>query len=93
MKKMKNFKVFKKEVLKNKEIKYIYDEIGPEFELVKLLIAKRIKNGLTQEELAEKTGTKQSAIARLESGKYNPSISFLNKIAHGLGTKIKINIC
>ncbi len=86
-----SFKNFKKEVLKDKETKRYYDELGFEFELIRLLIEKRNKKGLTQKELAEKSGTKQSAIARLESGKYNPSLSFLNKIAKALDIKIRVD--
>jgi DNA-binding XRE family transcriptional regulator len=43
-----------------------------------------------QKELAEKVGTKQSAISRLENGSYNPSIEFLSKIAHALGKEIQV---
>jgi len=89
---MKNFKDFKKEALKDKKIKQVYEELGPEFEIIKLLVKKRLETGLTQAELAKKIGTKQSAIARLESGKYNPTLSFLNKIARALNAKIKVEI-
>ncbi len=89
---MKRFKDLKKQILQDKKIKDAYNEIGPEFELVRLLIKKRIERGMPQKELAEKIGTKQSAISRLESGNCNSSLSFLNKVATGLGVKIKIDI-
>lgn len=89
---MKNFKIFKKNILKDKSIKRVYDDLGTEFEIIRLLAKRRIEKGLTQEGLAKIIGTKQSAIARLESGHYNPSLSFLSKVAHGLNTKIKIEI-
>jgi DNA-binding XRE family transcriptional regulator len=60
-------------------------------ELVKKIIALRIKEHLTQEELADKVGTNQSAISRLESGKYNPSVDFINRIARALNKKVEIN--
>lgn len=90
--KMKKLKNFKQELLKNKEVRQAYDDLGPEFEVIKLLMSQRIEKGMTQGELAKKVGTKQSAIARLESGRYNPSLVFLNKVARGLNTKIKIEI-
>jgi predicted transcriptional regulator len=90
--KTKSFKTLKKELLKDKEVKDHYEEIGLEFDLIRLLIKKRIEKGLTQKEIAEKIGTKQSAIARLESGKYNPSLAFLNKVANALDAKIKVDI-
>lgn len=89
---MKNFKNLKKELLKDKETKRLYDDLSPEFDVIHILMKKREKMGLTQKELAEKTGTKQSAIARFESGNYNPSLSFINKIARGLDAKIDIRI-
>ena len=52
----------------------------------------RILHGLTQEELAEKVGTRQPSIARLESGRSLPSLSFLEKIADALDAKIEIKV-
>ena len=45
-----------------------------------------------QEMLAEKVGTKKSNISRLESGRYNPSLDFLEKVAGGLGKEIKVKV-
>ena len=89
---MKSYKEFRAELLKNKEIRKAYDELGPEFELIAMIIDKRIKNGLTQAALARKVGTRQSAIARLESGTYNPSMAFLEKVAKALGGRLSISI-
>ncbi len=52
----------------------------------------RILQGLTQEELAEKVGTRQPSIARLESGRSLPSLSFLEKIAEALDAEMEIKI-
>lgn len=89
---MELYKKFKAEMLKDKEIRKAYDALGPEFELIAMIIDKRIKNGLTQAALARKVGTKQSAIARLESGGYNPSMAFLEKVAKALGGRLSISI-
>ena len=45
----------------------------------------RMKRGITQAQLAESVGTTQSAIARLESGKRDPSLSYLRKVLAALG--------
>lgn len=87
---MKNWKTLKKELLKDPEVKAEYERLRPKYELISALIEARIKKGLTQEGLAKKVGTKQSAIARLEGGNANPSVSFLEKIAAALGTKLEI---
>ena len=83
-------KSIKKELLKDPEFKKAYDELEPEFDLIASVIQKRIEKGLTQKELAKKASTKQSAISRLESGAYNPSFAFLQKIAKALDAKLKI---
>ncbi len=48
--------------------------------------------GMTQEQLAELVGTKKSNISRLESGRYNPSLDFLVKVADGLGKRIQMKV-
>lgn len=90
MKKPISFSEFKKRLLKDPEIKRYYDDSEAEYQLMVLIIEKRIAKGLTQSDLAKKIGTKQSAIARLESGNYNPSFAFLNKVAIALDTKLKV---
>ena len=52
----------------------------------------RKAQGMTQESLAERVGTKKSNISRLESGRYNPSLDFLVKVADGLGKQIQIKV-
>jgi transcriptional regulator with XRE-family HTH domain len=54
-------------------------------------MARQEKN-LTQKDLAELVGTKQSNISRLESGNYNPTLEFLNKIAKAIGKELEIRI-
>ena len=89
---MKTFTQYKKEMLKDPKLKKIYDDLAPEFELAASIIQKRIDLGLSQAQLAKKVGTKQPAIARLESGSYNTSIAFLKKTAKALGADLHISI-
>lgn len=89
---MKNFNTLKKKLLKDPEFKREYDALGPQFALVEKLIEKRLERGMTQAALAKKMGTKQSAIARLESGSYNPTIAFLEKVAKALDAHVMVSI-
>lgn len=89
---MENWKTLKKELLKDKEFAKEYKALAPRYALISKLIETRIKKGLTQKELAQKLGTKQSAIARLESGRSNPSIGFLEKLGSSMGIKIGYQI-
>ncbi|MDK2828128.1 MAG: hypothetical protein PWP67_928 [Clostridium butyricum] len=52
----------------------------------------RLKNDLTQKQLAEKLGIKQSMVSKLESGQYNPSIEQLWKISKKLGWNFKVHL-
>ena len=52
----------------------------------------RKEQGKTQERLAEKVGTRKSNISRLESGRYNPSLDFLEKVAGGLGMENEVKV-
>jgi predicted transcriptional regulator len=88
----KTYKQFKKDLLKDEVVAKAYEKLGPEFAVVEMIIKKRIEKGLTQKELAQKIGTKQSAISRLESGGYNPSLSFLQKVVAALDGRLKISI-
>ena len=79
-----------KRALRDPEIKAEYDRLGPEYEIIEAIIRKRLEKGLSQKQLAEKMGTKQSALSRLESGNYNPSLAFLKKVATALDAKLQI---
>ncbi len=52
----------------------------------------RQEQQLTQEVLAERAGTKKSNISRMESGRYNPTLDFLVKVAESMDKKITINV-
>ncbi len=87
-----NFDEYKSELLKNPEVKAEYEALAPEYELMRQIINARIEQNMTQKQLAEKIGTKQSSIARLESGNYNPSYQFLQKIANALGKRLMVSL-
>jgi len=89
---MKSWNQFKKELLKDKGVRTEYERLEPQYQVVSQLIDARIKKGITQRELAKKMGTKQPAIARLESGNTNPTIGFLEKASKALDTKITVSI-
>lgn len=85
-----DFDDFLKESLKNPKIKAEYDRLQPEFAVIKALIEARKTKGFTQRVLAKEIGTKQSVISRLESGRANPSVAFLKKLAQALNTYLEI---
>lgn len=62
------------------------------FILAERLKEERLKAGLTQEQLAQKIGTKKSYISRIENGKADVQLSTLYKIFQGLGKRVSLTI-
>ena len=75
----------------NTEYRKAYEELESEFRLARSLIEARTAAGLTQEQLAERMNTTQSAVARLESGRASPSTKTLEKFARSTGTRLRIS--
>lgn len=67
-----------------------YEALADEFALAAQVIEARARAGLTQAELAERMGTSQSAVARLESGTARPSVATLEKLAAATGSRLRI---
>ena len=82
------FSQFKKDALKNPAVKKAYDEMEFEYRIISALIDARTKKNLTQEQLAKRMGITQPALARFESGKVDPRLTFLKKVTSGLGLKL-----
>lgn len=78
------------EWMKNPEYVREWEALEDEFALAETFIAARAKSGLTQEQIAERMGTKQSYVARLESGRTLPSVRTLQKFASATGTKLTV---
>ena len=65
-----------------------FDELQPEVVLAQSITLARTRLGLTQEQLAQRIGTTQSAISRLESGRAKPSLNLLIKVAEALEVRL-----
>ena len=76
---------FLDEQLADPELKAEWDALQPERALVQAMIDARKRTGLTQQQLAEKTGISQSDISKFETGGGNPSIKTLQRLATGMG--------
>jgi len=86
------WKKAKEIILKNKEVQQELEMNEAEYQVVEEIILARREKKLSQKELAELVGTRQSNISRLESGNYNPSLGFLQKIASAMGKKLEVRI-
>lgn len=78
------------EWMKDADYRDAYDALDEEFALASALIRARADAGLTQEQLAERMGTKQAVVARWEGGKVLPSTRTLMRLAKATGTTLRI---
>src|SRR6266702_3648822 len=87
-------KGLKARALERTDVKAEYDRLDEEFAFLDEFLKARAAAGVTQAEVAERIGTTQSAIARLESGggKHSPSLATLQKYAHALGCRLELRL-
>jgi predicted transcriptional regulator len=85
------WKEVKKKLLENDPgLQKELDILDLRYKVLRQIIELRIKNNITQTELAERINDRQSNIARLENGNANPSIEKLQKIAEALDSNLEI---
>lgn len=86
----------KAKALSDPKTKAAYDEMLPEFALLREMLKARQKAGLSQAEVAALMGTKAPAITRLESslgnGKHSPSLATLQKYASAVGCELQVKL-
>ena len=77
--------------MKEPAYKQAYDALEEEFALASALLKARDAAHMTQEEVAKAMGTTQTAIARLESGRFMPSTRTLQRFAKATGMRLRIS--
>ncbi len=91
---MMTHKQLKQKALSDIEVKEEYDNLTLEFNLLGQMLLARNNAGLSQTEVADRMGTKQTAITRLESslasGKLSPSLATISKYANAVDCDIDI---
>lgn len=78
----------KEELLKKPGVRRAYEDMEPAYQVARL----RILCGLTQQQLAELVGTQQPNIARLESGRVQPTLPFLRKVVEAMGGRLEVRV-
>lgn len=81
-----------KEMAEDPAYRQAYDALEDEFALVHALIQARSRAQLSQAEVAERMGTTESAVSRLESGRTKPSTRTLERYAKATGHRLKIRL-
>jgi len=85
-----SFDDFLKEQLQDAEFRAEYEALEPEFAIMQAMIDARRSSGMTQKQLAEVTGINQADISKLERGSGNPSLRTLQRLAAGMGMRLKL---
>ncbi len=89
---MKTLKTLKAAMLADPKTRAEYEALADEFEMARELISARTKAGMTQDDVAQKMGTTQSAVARLESGKRMPSMRTVQRYAKAIGARAVVRL-
>lgn len=84
-----NYLDFKKELLKDNKEREAYERLKPKYDMIQMIIERRNQCHMSQAKLATIIGTRQPAIARLESGNSNTRIGTLLKVMNALDIDIK----
>ena len=93
MKRKTNFDRYLEEQLKDPDFTGRYQKAGEAWDVALQLAALRKKAGLSQKELAQRVGTSQQQISRLESTSYEGhSLSMLRRVTEALGARVHIDI-
>ncbi len=78
------------ELMQDKEFRKEYEDLQPEINIMRAMMDARIRAGMTQMELSQKSGISQADISRLENGTRNPSIALLKRLADAMDTTLII---
>jgi transcriptional regulator with XRE-family HTH domain len=81
-----------REQMKNEEFRKEYYKARFFDEISMQLIKLRNERGLSQVALAEKAGTTQAVISRIENGSVNASTGSIQKLAEAMGAVVRIDI-
>lgn len=67
-----------------------YEQAVLSFDIAEIVYTLRTRARLTQKQLAQRVGTSQSAIARMESGGHKPNLAMVERLAQALGVRIRL---
>lgn len=89
---MDDFQQHLNESLKDESFRAEYEQKELRFKIIDILVSLRIQYKLTQAQLAQKLGTTQTVISRIENGSVNVGIDFLQKLGNAFNKKIEITV-
>lgn len=85
------FEMYLTEQAQDAEYRQAERELRPYLDLANKVLALRLERGWSQAELAERVGTKQANISRIESGQANPTLKLLHRLAHAFEAELTVD--
>jgi ribosome-binding protein aMBF1 (putative translation factor) len=85
-------KEYHQQLMQDPEVAAARRRLQPKLDLGRQILDLRLARGWTQEDLAERVGTKQANISRLENGLLNPSVDMLQRVAGALGAALTVTL-
>jgi transcriptional regulator with XRE-family HTH domain len=86
-----SWKEIRQDLLRTNDFRKAYEELEPEFQTARAIIALRAAKGLTQEQMAAKAGIQRPMLSRLEGAKDLPTLPTLARLAAAIGAKVQIH--
>lgn len=87
-----DFKTHDKIMMKDPVFRKAWEKTRVEYEVARALVSARIKNKMTQTQLAKRMKTRQSVISRVENAQTKPTLSFMQRLADALGGKLRVSL-
>ena len=80
------------EMLKDEVFKKEWDKLELRYTIIEQFLKLRIKYDLTQKQFAERVGTTQAVISRIENGNVNIGVDFLERVAKAFGKHVEVRL-
>jgi transcriptional regulator with XRE-family HTH domain len=87
-----DLKDYRRQLMQDPEVAAAQRQLQPKSDLGRQILHLRLERGWTQKELADRAGTKQANISRLENGLLNPSVDMLQRVAEALGADLTVTL-
>lgn len=87
-----DLKDYRRQLMQDPKVAAAQRQLQPKLNLGRQILHFRLERGWTQKELAQKAGTKQANISRLENGLLNPSVDMLQRVAEALGADLTVTL-
>ena len=85
-----SYEEYRRKMFEDEEFRKVWDEMQPEFEIMRAIADGRMDAGMSQRDLADKADIIQRDINRLENGNGNPTLKTLKKLASALGCRLEL---